>query len=94
MRRDWRAPLVLATGLGNALAVGVGWELAATRAGEGLDPELARLAFDLGNLSFATAWVALGGFTVVTGWPPRARVEHQPRQGVLAGVAVGPSAVR
>jgi hypothetical protein len=68
LRRDWRAPLVLACGLGYALAVGVGWELAITRVEEGIDPELARLAFDLGNLSFATAWVALGGFTVVTGW--------------------------
>ncbi|KAB2348457.1 hypothetical protein [Actinomadura rudentiformis] len=67
LRRDWRAPLVLACGLGYALAVGVGWELAATRVEEGLNPDLARLAFDLGNLSFATAWVALGGFTVVTG---------------------------
>jgi hypothetical protein len=72
LRRDWRAPLVLTCGLGYALAVGVGWELAATRVEEGIDPELARLAFDLGNLSFATAWVALGGFTVVTGWALRA----------------------
>jgi len=31
---------------------------------EGVDPQVARLAFDLGNLSFATSWVALGGFLV------------------------------
>lgn len=67
LRHDWRAPLVLVCGAGYALAVGVGWELAATRVDEGVDPQVARLAFDLGNLSFATAWVALGGFLLVTG---------------------------
>jgi len=73
LRRDWRAPLVLTCGAGYALAVGVGWELAATRMDEGVDPQVARLAFDLGNLSFATAWVALGGFLLLTGVALRAQ---------------------
>ena len=29
---------------------------------------LAGLAFDLGNLSFASGWVALGSFAVAAGW--------------------------
>ncbi len=35
---------------------------------EDLDPQLARLAFDMGNMAFATAWVALGSFAIAYGW--------------------------
>jgi hypothetical protein len=45
-----------------------GWELAVSGASEGLDPQVARLMFDMGNMAFATAWVALGSFAVATGW--------------------------
>jgi hypothetical protein len=45
-----------------------GWELAVFRVPEGVDPQIARLAFDLGNLSFASGWVALGSFAVAAGW--------------------------
>ena len=66
---DWRAPIALISG---AVALGptltAGWELAVFRGPEGVDPQIARAAFDLGNLSFASAWVALGGFAVAVGW--------------------------
>ena len=68
LRDDWRAPIALACGVAYAGGVGVGWELAVFRLSDGIDPQLARFAYDLGNLSFATAWVALGGFAVATGW--------------------------
>lgn len=69
LRADWRAPIVLACGLGYAAGVGVvGWELAVVHDPQSLDPQLARLAFDIGNLSFATAWVMLGGAAIAAGW--------------------------
>jgi hypothetical protein len=73
LRDDWRAPIALACGVLYTAGAGVGWELAVYRVPEGIDPELARLAFDLGNLSFASAWVALGGFAIATGWISRTR---------------------
>ena len=50
-----------------ALLVGGGfWHIAVFRIDEGLDPQIARLLFDLGNFNFATMWVTLGAlvFTV------------------------------
>jgi hypothetical protein len=73
LRRDWRAPIAFACGLGYALSIGVGWELAAYRVDEGIDPQLSRLAFDLGILSFAASWVALGGYVFAVSWALRAR---------------------
>ena len=32
------------------------------------EPGLARYAFDVGNLGFANAWVAMGSFAVACGW--------------------------
>jgi hypothetical protein len=37
-------------------------------AGEGLNPQIARLAFDIGKLTFANAWVALGSLSIASGW--------------------------
>lgn len=68
IREDWRAPIALVCGVLYAAGAGVGWELAVYRVPDGIDPQLARLAFDLGNLSFASAWVTLGGFAIATGW--------------------------
>lgn len=48
------------------LAAG-GWELALLRINEGLDPGIARLTFDQGNLGFANYQVALGGLALATG---------------------------
>jgi hypothetical protein len=39
----------------------------ALRADE-IDPKVAQTLFDLGNASFANAWVALGSFAILTGW--------------------------
>ena len=50
-----------------ALILAADWDAAALRAAD-LDPQVARFAFDVGNASFANAWVALGGFAVATGW--------------------------
>lgn len=44
-----------------------GWPLAIFRIGEGLDPQIARLLFDEGNLNFANLWVALGSMLLAAG---------------------------
>lgn len=65
----WRSAVALISGVVFvALVGGSGWQLAVSRTAEGLDPQLARLAFDMGNLGFASSWVALGSFAVATGW--------------------------
>jgi hypothetical protein len=43
------------------------WDAASNR-GDDLDPATAVFAFDLGNLSFANAWLALGSFAIASGW--------------------------
>ncbi len=69
LRQDWRAPVALVSGVVYvATTVFGGWELAAFRVAEGLDPQIARLTFDMGNIAFASAWVALGSFALATGW--------------------------
>jgi hypothetical protein len=47
-------------------AAPVGWTLALFRLEEGLDPQVARLLFDAGNLAFATLWVALSALLMTT----------------------------
>ena len=42
------------------------WDAAAYRAEE-IDPQVARFAFDLGNLSFANSWVATGAVALCAG---------------------------
>jgi hypothetical protein len=68
-QREWLPTVALASGVA---AVGAtlldAWQLAVFRASEGLDPQLARFAFDMGNLAFAGAWVALGSFAIAAGW--------------------------
>lgn len=48
------------------LAAG-GWDLAMLRLEEGLDPGIAQLTFDQGNLAFANYQVALGGLALAAG---------------------------
>jgi hypothetical protein len=50
-----------------ALVLAGNWDAAAFRADD-LDPQVARYAFDEGNVSFANGWVALGSFAVCSGW--------------------------
>jgi hypothetical protein len=69
MKNDWRAMIAVISGVvAVAATIGSSWELASFRVSEGLDPQLARLAFDMGNMTFASAWVALGSFALATGW--------------------------
>jgi hypothetical protein len=67
--REWLPTVALASGVA---AVGAtlldSWQLAVFRVSEGLDPQLGRFAFDMGNLAFASAWVALGSFAIAVGW--------------------------
>lgn len=69
LKDDWRATIALVSGvLGIAAVIVAGSELAVFRLPEGVDPQIERLAFDMGNLSFASGWVALGSFAVASGW--------------------------
>jgi hypothetical protein len=43
------------------------WEAAAHRGNE-LDAALAAYAFDVGNIGFTNAWIAMGSFAVASGW--------------------------
>ena len=50
-----------------ALAAGGGFSHIAVFRVEGLDPQISRLLFDLGNFNFATMWVTLGALTFAVG---------------------------
>ena len=62
----WLTIVAVGSGLGVvALLLGGGaWHLAVFRIEEGLDPQVARLLFDLGNFTFATSWVLFGTLTL------------------------------
>jgi hypothetical protein len=68
-QHQWLPTVALASGVA---AVGASLldtgQLAVFRASEGLDPQLGRFAFDMGNLAFASVWVALGSFAIAAGW--------------------------
>ncbi len=65
----WRSVAALVTGvlLPACLLLDASWGAAAYRGAE-TDPGLARYAFDVGNLSFANVWVAMGAFAFACGW--------------------------
>lgn len=46
---------------------GGGWSLAMFRLQDGLDPQMARMLFDEGNLGFANHWVAIGSMVLAAG---------------------------
>jgi hypothetical protein len=63
--QPWRSTVALVCGVAAvAPLLAGGWDLAQVRVDEGLTPELARFAYDMGNLSFANAWVGFGGFAL------------------------------
>jgi len=66
---QWLPTVALASGVAavGATLLDAG-HLAVFRANEGLDQQLGRFAFDMGNLAFASAWVALGSFAIAAGW--------------------------
>jgi hypothetical protein len=64
----WRSVLALVAGTSVVGAMtNPGADLAAFRIDEGLDPQIARLTFDLGSLSFANGWLTLGTFAAAAG---------------------------
>ena len=65
----WRSVGALVAGvlLPAHLLLDASWGAAAYRGAE-TEPGLARYAFDVGNLGFANAWVAMGSFAVACGW--------------------------
>jgi hypothetical protein len=64
----WRSAIALATGVLFVALVLSGDEVAATFRADDLDPQLARYAFDEGQVAFANARVALGSFALCSGW--------------------------
>ena len=65
----WRAVAGLISGvlLPMYMVLDVSWDAAGHRAAD-IEPALAAYAFDVGNLGFANAWVAMGSFAVACGW--------------------------
>ena len=64
----WRSAIAAASGLVLlALALAANTEAAAFRVDD-ISAQIARYAFDEGNLSFANGWVALGSFAACSGW--------------------------
>jgi hypothetical protein len=65
----WRSVAALVTGvlLPAHMLLDASWGAASYR-GADIEPALARYAFDVGNLGFANAWVAMGSLAVTSGW--------------------------
>jgi hypothetical protein len=64
----WLSMVAFGSGLVTASALSTaGWRLAMFRINEGLEPQMAQLLFDLGNMNFANIWVALGGMVLAAG---------------------------
>ena len=68
-RPPWRSVAALVSGvlLPAYLLFNASWAAAAYRGAE-IEPGLAAYAFDVGNLGFANAWLAMGSFAVAAGW--------------------------
>jgi len=65
----WRSTVALVFGALFAAYLFTNTSLsAAGKRGADLDPGLAHFAFDMGNLGFANAWVAMGTFAAFGGW--------------------------
>jgi hypothetical protein len=65
----WRSTVALVSGTLVAAygVIDASWDAASNR-GDELEPGVAIFAFDLGNLGFANAWLALGSFAIASGW--------------------------
>lgn len=66
----WLSAVALGAGLTQAALIAVVspfWQSAVFRVREGLDPQVARALFDLGNLGFANTWVVIAGLLLATG---------------------------
>jgi hypothetical protein len=63
----WRSIFLAGAGVVSVVSGQIAsWGAAAYRSGD-IDPQVARYAFDLGNLSFANSWVALGAVSLCAG---------------------------
>jgi hypothetical protein len=63
----WRSAFLATAGVVSVVSGQIAsWDAAAHRS-EDLDPQVARYAFDLGNLSFANGWVATGAVALCAG---------------------------
>jgi hypothetical protein len=68
-RPEWLPTVVLVSGTAAVAAMLFGAPQAAGyRGGDGLDTQVATFAFDLGNVTFANMWVALGSLSLASGW--------------------------
>jgi hypothetical protein len=66
-RPAWLSLVAFGSGLMFVAALSASWYLAVFRVDDGLDPQLARLFFDMGNLGFANSWVPLGSMLLAAG---------------------------
>jgi hypothetical protein len=64
----WLSAIVLGSGLLFLASVTHGWNLAMFRVEEGIDPQIARLAFDMGNFGFASSWIPVASLLIASGW--------------------------
>jgi uncharacterized membrane protein len=63
----WRATFLAGAGVVSVVSGQIAsWDAAALRSDD-IDPQVARYAFDLGNLSFANSWVATGAVSLCAG---------------------------
>jgi len=63
----WRTAFLAGAGIVSVVSGQIAsWDAAAYRSDD-IDPQVARYAFDLGNLSFANGWVASGAVAVCAG---------------------------
>jgi len=63
----WRSAFLAGAGVVAVVSGQIAsWDAAVYRA-DNLDPQIARYAFDLGNLSFANGWVATGALAICAG---------------------------
>jgi hypothetical protein len=69
VRPEWLPTVVVASGTAAVAALLLGATQASGLHGrDGLDVQVARFAYDLGNITFANAWVALGSLALASGW--------------------------
>lgn len=63
----WRSAFVAGAGVVSVVSGQIAsWDAAAFRS-DSIDPQVARYAFDLGNISFANGWVATGAVAICAG---------------------------
>jgi hypothetical protein len=63
----WRSAFLAGAGVVSVVSGQIAsWDAAVFRS-EDIDPQVARYAFDLGNLSFANSWVATGALAICAG---------------------------